>query len=231
MGLLVTDLGSTNGTFVGDVWVLAAYLVPGARLRVGETTLEVRASEAEPARSRRAGSFGRMASASPRMMNVLSLSEKLAPTDAPVVLEGETGTGKERLAECIHEASKRAAQPFVVLDCRTTPRELMPAHLFGELRADGVVRAGIFEAAHGGTLFIDEPGDLDVEVQGKLRAPRQGDRRAPRGHDTDPGRRLRDRRDEPRPGQARRAGEVPRGLCAPALRGLASRSRRAAATA
>jgi DNA-binding NtrC family response regulator len=167
-GLLLTDLGSTNGTFVGDARVLAAYLVSGARLRVGETTLEVRASEAEPARSRRAGSFGRMASASPPMMNVLSLCEKLAPTDAPIVLEGETGTGKERLAECIHEASKRAAQPFVVLDCRTTPRELMPAHLFGELRPDGVVRAGIFETAHGGTLLIDEPGDLDVDVQGRL---------------------------------------------------------------
>ena len=86
----------------------------------------------------------------------------------PIVLEGETGTGKELLAECIHEASPRAQEPFVVLDCRTTPRGLVEAHLFGELRADGTVRAGIFELASGGTLLVDEPGDLDLDVQAKL---------------------------------------------------------------
>jgi two-component system, NtrC family, response regulator HydG len=167
-GLLASDLGSTNGTFVNDARVVAAYLAPGIRLRLGSSTLEVRAGAVEPTRVRRAGSFERMASSSPRMMNVLALCAKLAPTDVPIVLEGETGTGKERLAECIHEASPRAQQPFVVLDCRTTPRELVAAHLFGELRADGIVRAGIFELASGGTLLVDEPGDLDLDVQAKL---------------------------------------------------------------
>ena len=168
LGILVTDLGSTNGSFFGDGRVLAAYLSPGVRCRLGSTTVEARATTAEPTKMKRAGSLGRMASTSPRMMNALSLCSRLASTDVAVVLEGETGTGKELLAESIHEASPRAQEPFVVLDCRTTPRGLVEAHLFGELRPDGSVRAGIFEQANGGTLLVDEPGDLDLDVQAKL---------------------------------------------------------------
>ncbi|MGO8995609.1 MAG: sigma 54-interacting transcriptional regulator [Polyangiaceae bacterium] len=168
LGLLVSDLGSTNGSFLGGGRFVSAYLSPGVPLRLGSTTIEARDAAAEPTKMRRAGSLGRMASTSPRMMNVLSLCEKLAATDVSIVLEGETGTGKELLAECIHEASPRAQEPFVVLDCRTTPRGLVEAHLFGELRADGSSRPGIFELANGGTLLVDEPGDLDLDVQAKL---------------------------------------------------------------
>jgi two-component system response regulator HydG len=175
-GLLVTDLGSTNGTFLNDARVVAAYLAPGVKLRVGGAVLEARAAGGEPAKTLRAGSLGRMASSSPRMINVFSLCETLAKTDVPVVLEGETGTGKELLAESIHEASARAEQSFVVLDCRTTPQGLAEAHLFGETRPDGTVRAGIFELADKGTLLVDEPGDLDLDVQAKLlRALDRGD--------------------------------------------------------
>jgi len=168
LGVLVTDLGSTNGTFLGDARIVVAYLPPDVRLRVGSSAIELHRSEAAPAKTRRVASLGRMASGHPRMINVLTLCEKLARTDVPIVLEGETGTGKELLAESIHAASPRAEQPFVVLDCRTTPRELIEAHLFGEVRPDGSVRAGIFELASGGTLLVDEPGDLALEVQGKL---------------------------------------------------------------
>ncbi len=168
LGVLVSDLGSTNGSFLGAGRVVGAYLAPGVHLRLGATTIEARAATPGPATVRRAGSLGRVASTSPRMMNVLSLCERLAAADVPIVLEGETGTGKELLAECIHEASPRAQGPFVVLDCRTTPRELLEAHLFGELRPDGSVRAGIFELASGGTLLVDEPGDLELDIQGKL---------------------------------------------------------------
>jgi two-component system response regulator HydG len=168
LGVLVTDLGSTNGSFFGDGRIVAAFLSPGVPLRVGSSAIEARGVAPEPARTRRAASLGRMASSSPRMMNVLALCERLAKTDVAVVLEGETGTGKELLAECIHEASPRSEHPFVVLDCRTTPRGLVEAHLFGELRANGVVQPGIFELAHRGTLLLDEPGDLDADVQAKL---------------------------------------------------------------
>jgi DNA-binding NtrC family response regulator len=168
VGALVTDLGSTNGTFLGDARVVAAYLAEGARLRVGSTAIEAHRGAVGGAVPVRASSLGRMASNSPRMISVLTLCRKLAPSTVPIVLEGETGTGKELLAESIHEASGRAAHPFVVLDCRTTPRELLEPHLFGELRPDGAVRAGIFELASGGTLLVDEPGDLALDVQGKL---------------------------------------------------------------
>jgi two-component system response regulator HydG len=168
LGVLFTDLGSTNGSFFGEARVVVSYLTPGVRLRVGATTIEARPLSDEPVKTRRAGSLGRMASSSPRMMNVLALCEKLAASNVPIVLEGETGTGKELLAECIHEASPRAEGPFVVLDCRTTPRALVESHLFGETRDDGTVRAGIFELANGGTLLVDEPGDLDLDVQAKL---------------------------------------------------------------
>jgi DNA-binding NtrC family response regulator len=168
LGLLVTDLGSTNGTFVGDARVVAAYLAGGARVRVGSTAIEARQGAAAPPPAVRASSLGRMASNSPRMIGVLTLCRRLAPSNVPIVLEGETGTGKELLAESIHEASGRAAHAFVVLDCRTTPRELVEPYLFGELRPDGTVRAGIFELASGGTLLLDEPADLALDVQGKL---------------------------------------------------------------
>ena len=169
LGLLVTDLGSMNGTFVNETRVMVAYLTADDRLRLGSTVLQISARDVAERSPRAARSFGRLASNSARMLNVFTLCERLAPTDVPIILEGETGTGKEIVAECIHEASPRAAAPFVVLDCRTTPRELVEGHLFGEVsRADGSVRTGIFEHANGGTLLLDEPGDLDNDVQTKL---------------------------------------------------------------
>jgi DNA-binding NtrC family response regulator len=167
-GALVTDLGSTNGSFLGGGRIVSAYLPPGVPLRVGSTVIAIRDAASEPAKMRRAAALGRMASCSPRMMNVLTLCEKLAASDVSIVLEGETGTGKELLAECIHEASPRSEEPFVVLDCRTTPRGLVEAHLFGEVREDGTARPGIFDLADRGTLLLDEPGDLELDVQAKL---------------------------------------------------------------
>jgi DNA-binding NtrC family response regulator len=167
-GILLTDLGSTNGSFINDTRVMAAFVSAGDRIRLGSTVLQATAREGEARAARSVGSFGRMASTSPRMLNVFALCGELAPTDVPIVLEGETGTGKELLAECIHDRSTRAERPFVVLDCRSTLRGQVETHLFGEVRADGTTRPGIFELANGGTLFIDEPGDMDPEVQAKL---------------------------------------------------------------
>jgi two-component system, NtrC family, response regulator HydG len=165
-GLLVTDLGSTNGTFINDARVVAGYVGERDRLRLGSTVLQTNARVGEPQHAGSMRAFGRMASTSPRMVSVFALCERLAGTDVSIVLEGETGTGKERLAECIHESSPRAARPFVVLDCPTTPRGLIEAHLFGEAR--GSVQPGVFELANGGTLLIDEPADLELEMQAKL---------------------------------------------------------------
>src|SRR5207302_7312009 len=97
---------------------------------------------------------------------------KLAKANVPLVIEGETGTGKELLAEALHEEGSRAAMPFVVFDCTAAPPTLVESELFGHERGafTGAVsqRRGVFEQAHGGTLLIDEIGDLDLPLQSKL---------------------------------------------------------------
>jgi DNA-binding NtrC family response regulator len=106
------------------------------------------------------------------MRRLYPLCKKLAASDVPVVIEGETGTGKEVLAESIHESGTRANGPFVVFDCVAVPANLLEAALFGHERGafTGAVdsKKGVFEQAAGGTLFIDEIGDLDLPLQAKL---------------------------------------------------------------
>jgi transcriptional regulator with PAS, ATPase and Fis domain len=106
------------------------------------------------------------------MREVYSVLEIVATSDAPVVIEGETGTGKELCAQAIHEAGARARGPFVVCDLAGISRSLIESELFGHVRgaftgADRD-RTGAFDAADGGTLFIDEIGELELELQPRL---------------------------------------------------------------
>jgi DNA-binding NtrC family response regulator len=106
------------------------------------------------------------------MRRLHPLCARLALTNVPVLIEGETGTGKELLAEALHEEGPRAAGPFVVFDCTAVQPTLVESELFGHERGafTGAVatRKGVFEQAHGGTLLIDEIGDLDSRMQPKL---------------------------------------------------------------
>ena len=115
--------------------------------------------------------FGRVVGGSQEMRALYPLCERLAGVDVPLVIEGETGTGKEQLAEALHERGARAKGPFVVFDC-TVGTALMESALFGHQRGafTGAVasRKGAFETAEGGTLLIDEVGDLDAALQSKL---------------------------------------------------------------
>jgi len=109
---------------------------------------------------------------SPAMVEVYKIVSRVAPTDATVLVEGETGTGKELVARMIHAQSLRAAQPFVAVDCAGIPASLLESELFGAVRgaytgADRD-RTGVFEAAHRGTVFLDEIGDIDLGFQLKL---------------------------------------------------------------
>ncbi len=109
---------------------------------------------------------------SPRMIEIYKTVSKVAPTDATVLIEGETGTGKELIARMIHQNSRRAQQPFVPVDCGAIAPSLLESELFGTLKgaytgADRD-RMGVFEAAHGGTVYLDEIGDIDVGFQLKL---------------------------------------------------------------
>ncbi|MFW6085683.1 MAG: sigma 54-interacting transcriptional regulator [Myxococcota bacterium] len=172
-GCRVRDLESTNGTFVGDVRILEAYLKPGAVVRCGQTRLRFEAADGtvdiEVAEEER---FGELLGRSVRMRSIFAALRKVATTDLTVLIRGETGTGKELVARALHRASKRAEGPFVVQDCGAIPRNLVESTLFGHERGafTGATdrHRGSFEMAEGGTLFLDEVGELDLSLQPKL---------------------------------------------------------------
>jgi DNA-binding NtrC family response regulator len=171
-GLKLVDLDSTNGTRVDRVRVREALLEGEEQVSLGGTVLLV---EAEPQRAApvpQGSGFGKLLGASEAMRRLYPLCERLARSDVPVVIEGETGTGKEVLAEALHELGPRAKGPFEVFDCTAVPPQLVEAELFGHERGafTGAVaqRKGVFELAEGGTLLIDEIGDFELALQSRL---------------------------------------------------------------
>lgn len=171
--LRVTDLGSTNGTFVNAVAVVDAFAASGDRIQVGNTVIRIEPYGDEPASALAARtSFGRTIGQSMAMRRLYPLCERLAATDVTVVIEGETGTGKEVLAESIHDEGARREQSFVVFDCTAVAPTLVESELFGHERGSFTgateLHRGVFEQASGGTLLIDEIGDLDLKLQSKL---------------------------------------------------------------
>jgi transcriptional regulator with GAF, ATPase, and Fis domain len=169
----VSDLGSTNGTFIDGVRIHDAELTPGSRLRLGQSLIELSAGdgsytlELSPRHS-----FGDVIGQSLEMRRMYSVLEKVAPTTTTVLIQGETGVGKELVARAIHESSPRARKPFVVVDCGAIAETLIESELFGHVRGafSGAVgdRRGLFEEADGGTLFLDEIGELPLSLQPKL---------------------------------------------------------------
>jgi transcriptional regulator with GAF, ATPase, and Fis domain len=116
--------------------------------------------------------FGDLIGASPAMLDVFARVRKVAPTDVSVLIAGETGTGKELIAREIHRRSNRAKGPFVAINCGAIPETLMESELFGHVRGafTGAVstQLGKFQAAIGGTIFLDEVGELPLSLQVKL---------------------------------------------------------------
>jgi DNA-binding NtrC family response regulator len=171
-GILVRDLGSTNGTFFGPVRVREAVIAVPMDLTLGGTTIKL-----DPKAKRRVDvgfseQFGPLVGASPRMRRVFSVLEKVAKTPLSVLIQGETGTGKELAARAIHDASERSKGPFVVVDCGSIPATLAESILFGHEKGafTGAAdrRKGAVAEADGGTLFLDELGELPLELQPKL---------------------------------------------------------------
>jgi len=171
--LRLTDMCSTNGTFVHGLAVLDAYLAGGELVRLGATGIRVdRVAQAGRVELPTATRFGKIVGASPEMRRLYPLCERLAASSVPVIIEGETGTGKEVLAESLHDMGPRANGPFVVFDCTAVAPNLVESALFGHERGSftGATesRRGVFEEAHGGTLLLDEIGDLELPLQAKL---------------------------------------------------------------
>lgn len=169
-GVLVWDLGSTNGSFVQGARFTELLLGFGAEIMIGRTVLKYVPEEETvhlaPLESDR---FGKLVGRDRRMRGLFRLLADVAPTESTVLIEGETGTGKELFAEELHAHSARAERPFVVFDCGAVSEELIQSALFGHVRGafTGAVgdRKGAFGEADGGTLFLDEIGELALEVQ------------------------------------------------------------------
>ncbi len=172
-GYLLRDLGSTNGTYLDGAEIREAYIRAGAIIAAGaaelkfspfEERIQILPSEKEK--------LGEMVGRSLLVRQIFGLVERIAPTDATVLIEGETGTGKDVLARTLHQLSKRKDAPFVVVDCGAVSGTLIESELFGHEKGafTGAAnqRLGAFEYANGGTVFLDELGELSLDLQPKL---------------------------------------------------------------
>ncbi|MDD4101815.1 MAG: sigma 54-interacting transcriptional regulator [Kiritimatiellae bacterium] len=172
-GYLIRDLDSTNGTFVQGVRVSSAHLAPGSEIQLGKTRIvfcPLQDANDIPLSPNEA--FGKMLGRSVPMRRIFYLAETYSPSDVTVMITGETGTGKEVLAEEIHNHSTRREKPFIVIDCAAISKELIESELFGHVKGAftgaNADRQGAFELADGGTVFLDEIGDLSPDLQPKL---------------------------------------------------------------
>ena len=170
---LVVDLDSTNGTHVNGVRIREAFLSPNVVFSVGNTNIRFCPVDEEvPVEPVETERLGDIVGRSVEMRKIFDVLQKIAPTSATVVVEGETGTGKEIVAQTIHEMSPRSDEPFVVFDCGAVPESLVESELFGHEKGSftGAImtRKGLFEMAEGGTIFLDELGELSLDLQPKL---------------------------------------------------------------
>ena len=172
-GLWVRDLNSRNGTFVDAVLVRDAHIREGSVLRVGKTDVAV---SYDPVPTEvplwPVERYGPLVGRSVPMRELFERMQRLAESESTVLIQGETGTGKELAARAIHETSVRHEGPFVVVDCGSLPENLIETELFGHVRGAFTgateTRKGALEAAHGGTVFLDEVGELPLSAQPKL---------------------------------------------------------------
>ncbi len=172
-GYRIRDLESTNGTFIYGVRIADAYLQGATTIKLGRTELSfepLTSSVQIPLHGE--DEFAGLVGRSAPMRRIFHQLEKIAPSTATALITGETGVGKELVAEAIHQASPRRDGPFVIVDCGAIPDNLFENELFGHERGafTGAVNAaaGAFERAHGGTLFLDEIGELPLTLQPKL---------------------------------------------------------------
>lgn len=164
-GTMETTMAATRGgvfDYIAKPFDLDVMLDAIERAEAARSGEEEEAAEEEMPESEMIGS-------SAGMVEIYKIVARVAPTDATVVIEGETGTGKELVARMIHRNSQRAAHPFVTLDCGSIAPSLLESELFGAMRGaftgSDRDRTGVFEAAHRGTVLLDEIGDIEPNFQ------------------------------------------------------------------
>lgn len=172
-GFRIRDEGSMNGVFIGTVRVFDAIVSGTVQVALGDTVLTIEPLSEVVAREQAVTDrFCNLLGRSPRMRELFADLARIAPTDVTVLIEGETGSGKELVAESVHAASLRAQGPLVVFDCSAVAPTLAESELFGHERGafTGAVtsRPGVFEQADGGSIFLDELGELPKDLQPKL---------------------------------------------------------------
>lgn len=171
-GVRVRDLGSRNGSFLHGVRLGEVYLTTRTTFHVGRTELVFEPSRPASVAVAESPQFGPLAGENATMRALFSKLEKVAATDLTVLIGGETGCGKDVVANAIHAASPRKNKPFVVVDCGSIPGSLAEATLFGHEKGafTGATdrRISPFVEAEGGTIFLDELGELPIDLQPKL---------------------------------------------------------------
>ncbi len=171
--VILRDQGSTNGSFVQGSRFKEITIGYGAEFKLGRTVLKyLPEEEAVVPEASESSSFGALVGRDVRMRRLFRLLEDISGTDSTVLIEGETGTGKELVAEEIHAHGPRRSGPFIIFDCGAVPGELIESALYGHIKGSftGAVndRKGAFAEAHGGTIFLDEIGELPLELQPSL---------------------------------------------------------------
>src|SRR5882724_11590384 len=172
-GVHIRDEGSTNGIVVGSFCVKDATFAGPTQIELGNTVITITPLQETVDREQLdADRFGDLLGKSPCMQELFADLERIAPTELSLLIEGETGTGKELVAESVHRASARADGPFVTFDCSSVTASLAESELFGHERGafTGAIssRMGVFEQANGGTIFLDELGELPKDLQPRL---------------------------------------------------------------
>jgi DNA-binding NtrC family response regulator len=171
--VIMRDVGSTNGTFIQGSRFKEITIGFGAEVKLGRTVIKYLPDEevVEPVPLEQTN-LGSLCGGDTKMRQLFKLMQDVAATNATVLIEGETGTGKELIAEEIHNHSPRRDGPFVVFDCGSVPRELIESALFGHVKGSftGAItdRKGAFAEAHGGTIFLDEIGEMALDLQPSL---------------------------------------------------------------
>jgi DNA-binding NtrC family response regulator len=172
-GYLLRDLHSTNGTFLEGAEIREAYARPGSIITVGAVQLRFQSFEERiEIRPSAADELGELYGRSQAMREIFGLIERLGPTEATFLIEGEPGTGKDLVARTIHERSRRQGGPLIVVDCRALAghalERTLVGHDKGAFPGATTARQGAFEQAHGGTLLLDHVEDLSLDLQPRL---------------------------------------------------------------